>query len=57
MLERHALTEAQVETLFTLLATEADLVRRWRTSCIDNDQTNDPDLTIMTVAAITNPRE
>jgi len=41
MLERHALTEAQLETLFALLATEADLVRRWRTPCIGNDQTND----------------
>jgi len=57
MLERHALTEAQLETLFALLATEADLVRRWKTFCICNDQTNDPGLTITGVAAITNPRE
>ncbi len=29
MLERRPLTEAQLETLFALPATEADLVRRW----------------------------
>jgi len=48
--------ETQMEALFALPAIAAGLIRHWQMCPTHNDGTNDPDLTIMAVAAITNPR-